>query len=77
MDLFLPSCVGVLRGVFISGLRWKGYVYGCTSAICEDMGQCTCSIEEKDLEGGGDSMSSVRRFLFVSRVGFGSRLMYT
>lgn len=36
----------------------QGYVYGCTSAICESMGQCTCSIEEWDLEGG-DSSSMV------------------
>ncbi|CAN0293840.1 unnamed protein product, partial [Laminaria digitata] len=36
----------------------KGYVYGCTSDICESMGQCTCSIEEKDLDGSSSVSSN-------------------
>ncbi|CAN0383943.1 unnamed protein product [Pylaiella littoralis] len=39
----------------------KGYVYGCTSNICESMGQCTCSIEEKDLDGSSDISSNISR----------------
>ncbi|CAM9810007.1 unnamed protein product [Discosporangium mesarthrocarpum] len=33
----------------------KGYIYGCTTDICESIGQCTCSIEEDDLDGGSVS----------------------
>eukprot|EP00752_Nemacystus_decipiens_P012744 g11285.t4 len=36
----------------------KGYVYGCTADICQMMGQCTCSIEEEDLDGGGSEVAS-------------------
>ncbi|CAN0370519.1 unnamed protein product, partial [Hapterophycus canaliculatus] len=39
----------------------KGYVYGCTSEICESIGQCTCSIEERDLDGGSDVASNISR----------------
>ncbi|CAM9160945.1 unnamed protein product [Choristocarpus tenellus] len=36
----------------------KGYMYGCKADICESIGQCTCSIEEKDLDGGSMISSS-------------------
>ncbi|CAM9632318.1 unnamed protein product, partial [Ectocarpus sp. 13 AM-2016] len=39
----------------------KGFVYGCTADICDSMGQCTCSIEEADLDGSSDVASNVSR----------------
>lgn len=63
MDL-TPKHVGCgIPYVFV--VASQGYVYGCTSDICESMGQCTCSIEERDLDGS----SSVSSNSIVSAAG--------
>lgn len=36
----------------------KGYIHGCTAAMCQELGVCGCTLEDSDIQAEGEAATA-------------------